>query len=186
MCSSTKSLFLQGGCGLEWRVISYPQQWKGAGNYKYDVAIILLKLNENGQHIQDLTNAFGISLSAPKKSLCSFKGLQIKCNMGGGVSGRPWLQSYKDSTNSGQQVSLTSFLYPLAPSKMNGREGVGVIVACMLNPPAYSHIHLILAIEHLIYFILTWKFCRRFRSSCSCCYIMCHRLHLVVLCRKLA
>jgi hypothetical protein len=40
--------------------------------------------------------------------------------MGGGMSGRPWLQSYNDSTNSGQQVSVTSFSYALAPGKMNG------------------------------------------------------------------
>jgi len=50
----------------------------------------------------------------------NFKGLQIKCGMGGGASGGPWLQNYNSGTQTGQQVSLTSFSYALAPGKIHG------------------------------------------------------------------
>ena len=40
--------------------------------------------------------------------------------MGGGASGGPWLQKYNAATKEGQQVSLTSFSYSLAPGKVHG------------------------------------------------------------------
>ncbi|CAF1428344.1 unnamed protein product [Adineta ricciae] len=133
------------------RKLATKQQWKDKGDYNNDVAIVLLNTNEDGRHAQDLTGAFGITLSAPtsaatnafgfpmninsgetmstcassskKQSLLlmsSFKGLQITCGMGGGASGGPWLQKYNSATKEGQQVSLTSFSYSLAPGKVHG------------------------------------------------------------------
>jgi len=133
------------------RRLATKQLWKDKADYNHDVAIVLLNKDENGQHVQDITGAFGISLNAVKKAttnafgfpmninngetmstcadtsvaasillLSSFKGLQIKCGMGGGASGGPWLQNYDANTKGGQQVSLTSFSHAFAPGKING------------------------------------------------------------------
>ncbi|CAF2513069.1 unnamed protein product [Rotaria sp. Silwood2] len=110
-----------------------------------------MDVNEEGDHIQDVVVAFGISLNASTKSevnafgfpmninngetmstcagtsakpslflMPSFSGMQIKCGMGGGSSGGPWLQKFNSNTLSGEKVSVTSFSYALAPVKMHG------------------------------------------------------------------
>ncbi|CAF4198482.1 unnamed protein product [Rotaria sp. Silwood2] len=100
------------------------KQYIDKADYNFDVAIVTMDVNEEGDHIQDVVVAFGISLNASTKSevnafgfpmninngetmstcagtsakpslflMPSFSGMQIKCGMGGGSSGGPWLQN---------------------------------------------------------------------------------------------
>jgi len=112
--------------------------WMQNRDYNYDVGLVLMNLNEKGQHVQEVTGGLGITLNAPKQtatnafgypvnmnsgqtmSTCAgtslneavfvgFTGLGLRCAMTGGSSGGPWMQQYNTNTKLGQQVSVTSF-----------------------------------------------------------------------------
>jgi hypothetical protein len=69
---------------------------------------------------ETMSNCVDTSTNPSLLLMSSFKGLQIKCGMGGGASGGPWLQHYDSTTHSGKQISLTSFSYTFAPGKIHG------------------------------------------------------------------
>ncbi|UJR20698.1 hypothetical protein I4U23_023819 [Adineta vaga] len=64
------------------RKLATKQLWKDKGDYNNDVAIVLLNTNENGQHAQDVTGAFGISLNPAAVANTNAFGFPMNINSG--------------------------------------------------------------------------------------------------------
>ncbi|CAF3448813.1 unnamed protein product [Rotaria sp. Silwood2] len=69
---------------------------------------------------ETLSNCITTSKKASIFLMSSYVGITIKCGMGGGASGGPWLQKYDTNTRLGQQVSVTSFSHTLSPGNIHG------------------------------------------------------------------
>jgi len=123
--------------------------WMNSRDFNYDVGIVLTNRNDRGQHIQDVAGGLGITLDPPRQArvnsfgypknlnggetvsncvgtplsptfLAGFTGLQLSCAMTGGSSGGPWIQEYNVNAQTGQQVSVNSFIVSSRPNFLFG------------------------------------------------------------------
>jgi len=143
--------YLQGSRPLgsfAWREMATLRGWTDNQDYNYDIGIVLVNPNEDGQHIQDvagglgitinpahaLTHSFGypvnmqsgetmsncIGTSFTPTILSEFSGLGLSCRMTCGSSGGPWIHEYDTNTQLGQQISVNSFIITNQPGNIYG------------------------------------------------------------------
>ncbi|CAF2079863.1 unnamed protein product [Rotaria magnacalcarata] len=132
-----------------FRKLATKSQWMNSRDFNNDVGLVLVNPNEKGQHVQDVAGGLGITLDSQKNLrttsfgypknmnsgetvsncvgtplsptfLAGFTGVQLSCAMTGGSSGGPWIQQYDANSQTGQQVSVNSFIVSNRPNNMFG------------------------------------------------------------------
>ncbi|CAF3592473.1 unnamed protein product [Rotaria socialis] len=120
-----------------WRKVATLNGWRQYEDYDYDVAVVLVETNSNGEHIDEFTGSLGMTSNWKKHafvnvfgypvrinngqtmSMCTgttsasalngFNGVELPCRLGGGSSGGPWIQEYDTGKRNGYQTSVVSF-----------------------------------------------------------------------------
>ncbi|CAF3714669.1 unnamed protein product [Rotaria socialis] len=64
------------------RSIVTTQEWMAKVDYTHDVAVVLVDINDENEHVQDLTGAFGISLNAPEVGTTHLFGYPVNSEKG--------------------------------------------------------------------------------------------------------